>query len=38
MATPTIEKEPTPAPVAPPKKRSIEKPKPASDMPTLFDF
>jgi DNA-binding transcriptional MerR regulator len=38
MATPTIEKEPTPAPIATPKKRSIEKPKPASDMPTLFDF
>jgi DNA-binding transcriptional MerR regulator len=38
MATPTIEKEPTPAPIAVTKKRSVEKPKPASDMPTLFDF
>jgi DNA-binding transcriptional MerR regulator len=33
-----IEKEPTRAPVEPPKKRSTEKPKPASDLPTLFDF
>ena len=36
MATPTPEKEPTA--ITPPKKRSVEKPKPASDMPTLFDF
>ena len=38
IATPTLEKEPTPAPIAAPKKRSVEKPKPATDMPTLFDF
>jgi hypothetical protein len=38
MATPTLEKESTPAPIEPPKKRNVEKPKPASDMPTLFDF
>jgi DNA-binding transcriptional MerR regulator len=38
IATPTVEKEPASAPIAPPKKRSVEKPKPASDMPTLFDF
>lgn len=38
MATPTFEKEPTPAPIAAPKKRSVEKSKPATDMPTLFDF
>jgi hypothetical protein len=38
IATPTLEKEPASAPIAPPKKRSVEKPKPASDMPTLFDF
>jgi DNA-binding transcriptional MerR regulator len=38
MVTPTLEKEPTPAPIEPPKKRNVEKPKPASDMPTLFDF
>ncbi len=44
-ATPTLEKEPTlapiqptPAPIATPRKQSVEKPKPASDMPTLFDF
>jgi DNA-binding transcriptional MerR regulator len=36
--TPTLEKEPTPTAIAPPKKRSVEKQKPASDMPTLFDF
>ncbi|MEN9968334.1 MAG: hypothetical protein RIR94_506 [Bacteroidota bacterium] len=36
--TPTIEKKPTPTPIALPKKRSVEKSKPASDMPTLFDF
>ena len=33
-----VEKAPTSAPVEPPKKRSNEKPKPASDLPTLFDF
>ncbi|MEY3099631.1 MAG: hypothetical protein RIS63_524 [Bacteroidota bacterium] len=38
MATPTLEIEPTRAPIEPPKKRNAEKPKPASDMPTLFDF
>lgn len=38
MALPTLEKEPIPAPIATPNKRSVEKPKPASDMPTLFDF
>ena len=38
LATPTLEKESIPAPIAAPKKRSVEKPKPASDMPTLFDF
>lgn len=37
-ATPTLEQEPKSAPIAQPKKRSSEKPKPASDMPTLFDF
>jgi DNA-binding transcriptional MerR regulator len=35
---PTLEKEPTPTTITPPKKRSVEKSKPASDMPTLFDF
>jgi DNA-binding transcriptional MerR regulator len=38
IALPTLEKEPKPAPITTPKKRSVEKPKPASDMPTLFDF
>ena len=38
MAKPTLQKVPTPAPIATPKKQSVEKPKPASDMPTLFDF
>lgn len=33
-----VEKEPTRGPIEPPKKRSAEKPKPASDLPTLFDF
>lgn len=33
-----VEKEPTSGPIEPPKKRSTEKPKPASDLPTLFDF
>jgi DNA-binding transcriptional MerR regulator len=44
VATASLEKEPTPTPtptpttITPPKKRSVEKSKPASDMPTLFDF
>jgi hypothetical protein len=38
MATPATKNEPTPTAITPPKKRSVEKPKPASDMPTLFDF
>jgi DNA-binding transcriptional MerR regulator len=37
-STHTLEKEPIPTAIAPPKKRSVEKAKPASDMPTLFDF
>lgn len=38
IATPSLQKTPPPAPIATPKKQSTEKPKPASDMPTLFDF
>lgn len=38
IETQILEKEPTPTTNTAPKKRSVEKPKPSNDMPTLFDF